>query len=145
MSVATAYTAHQYVSDLHHHLQSTFAWAQGNLEANVRGQKAYYDKKVSDHEYQIGAKVLYFNLTKPVGVSKKFLPNWSGPYEIVGKLSPVAYRIRVSRPNKAPMYKWVHVNQIKPFEPFPLQRGVDRPEPPNSPLTMHALTSDNSP
>ena len=126
----------------HHSVAWCSDWrAQGNLEANVRGQKAYYDKKASDREYQIGAKVLYFNFTKPVGVSKKFLPNWSGPYEIVGKLSPVAYRIRVSRPNKAPMYKWVHVNQIKPFEPFPLQRG----EPPNSPLTMHALTGDNSP
>ena len=78
VSVATAYTAHQYVSDLHHHLQSTFAWAQGNLEGNVRRQKAYYDKKASDREYPIGAKILYFNFTKTVGVSKKFLPNWLG-------------------------------------------------------------------
>ena len=125
VSVATAYTAHQYVSDLQDHLRSIFSFAQTNIEASVKAQKAYYDRKTSDREYQVGAKVLYFNFTKPVGVSKKFLPNWSGPYEIVGKLSPVAYRIRVSKPNRVPTYKWVHINQIKPFEQSPLRRGVD--------------------
>ena len=124
MSVATAYTAHQYVADLQRHLQSTFAWAQENLEASVKGQKAYYDRKASPREYQVGDKVLYFNFTKPTGISKKFLPHWSGPFEIVGKLSPVAYRIRISRPNQIPAYRWVHSNQIKPFEQSSLQKGV---------------------
>ncbi|KAL2076478.1 hypothetical protein ACEWY4_027942 [Coilia grayii] len=125
MSVATAYTAHQYVGDLQRHLRSTFAWAQQNLEASAKARKAYYDRKASHREYQIGDKVLYFNFTKPVGVSRKFLPHWSGPFEIVGKLSPVAYRIRTSRPNQTPSYRWVHSNQIKPFEQSALQRGVD--------------------
>ena len=98
VSVASAYATHQYVADLQAHLRATFAWAQENLEANVKGQKAYYDKKATECEYQVGDKVLYFNFIKPVGTPKKFLANWSEPHEIVGKLSPVAYRIRISKP-----------------------------------------------
>ncbi|KAJ8375526.1 hypothetical protein SKAU_G00061060 [Synaphobranchus kaupii] len=123
VSIASAYTAHQYVTDLRSHLQTVFAWAQENLEASVKGQKAYYDRKADGHQYQVGDKVLYFNFTKPVGTPKKFLPHWSGPHEIVGKLSPVAYRIRISKANQTPTYKWVHSNQIKPYHQPPIQGG----------------------
>lgn len=129
VSVATAYTTHQYIADLHAHLQSTFAWAQQNLEASAKGQKAYYDRKASNREYQVGDQVLYFNFTKPTGVSKKFLPNWSGPYEIVSKLSPVAYRIRVSKPGKAAAYRWVHANQIRLFRALHPVEGEERENP----------------
>lgn len=115
VSVVTAYTSHQYVADLREHLQATFAWAQGHLEASVEGAKAYYDKKTSHREYEVGDKVMYFKFAKPTGVSTKFLPSWSGPFEIVSKLSPVAYRIRVSKTRRSPAYKWVHANQIKAF------------------------------
>lgn len=125
MSVATAYTAHQYVSDLQRHLQTTFAWAQEHLEKSAKGQKAYYDRKATSREYEIGDKVLYFNFTKPVGVSKKFLPRWSGPFEITDKLSPVAYRIKTSKPSQTPSYRWIHSNQIKLFEQSTLHRGVE--------------------
>lgn len=129
VSVATAYTAHQYVTDLREHLQTTFAWAQENLEASVKGSKAYYDRKASHREYQVGDKVFFFKFATPVGISKKFLPCWSGPFEIVGKLSPVAYRIRTSKTSQTPAYKWVHTNQIKPFELFTLPERAE-PAPP---------------
>ena len=128
VSIATAYTAHQYVTDLREHLQATFAWAQQSLETQVRGQKAYYDRKASGREYEVGHKVFYFSFVKPAGVSKKFLPSWTGPFEIVGKLSPVAYRIRVSGPSRTPTYRWVHANQIKPFEQSPLHDGTHSPQ-----------------
>ncbi len=126
VSVATAYTAHQYVADLREHLQATFSWAQENLEASAKGAKAYYDRTASHQEYLVGDKVFYFKYAQPVGTSRKFLPKWSGPFEIVGKLSPVAYRIRVSKPRQPPVYKWVHSNQIKPYKPFtPLEPETD--------------------
>ncbi|KAM3612667.1 uncharacterized protein V6R79_012474 [Siganus canaliculatus] len=53
VSVATAYTAHQYVADLRKHLQAMFGWAQENLEASVEGAKTYYDRKASHREYQM--------------------------------------------------------------------------------------------
>ncbi|XP_076852167.1 protein NYNRIN-like [Brachyhypopomus gauderio] len=126
LNIVGAYTAHQYVADLRTHLQDTFSWAQENLEASAKGQKAYHDKKATDRQYQIGDKVLYFNFSKPTNTPKKFLPNWSGPHEIVGKLSPVAYRIRVSRPNQSPAYKWVHSNQIRGYTPPTGERGEHR-------------------
>ena len=123
--MATAYTAHQYVRDLLNHLQTTFAWAQENLEASVKGSKAYYDDRKACHrEYQIGDKVFLFQFTTQAGISRKFLSRWAGPLEITGKLSPVAYRIRVSKPRKAPTYKWVHANQIKPFRPLSPSEGA---------------------
>lgn len=65
----------------------------------------------------------YFRFAKPVGHSNKSHHSWSGPDEVMGKLSPVACHIRVSKPSQAPAYKWVHVNQIKLFRPFSLPRG----------------------
>ncbi len=127
VSVATAYTAHQYVADLRDHLRATFAWAQENLEASAKGAKAYYDRTAAHREYQIGDKVFYFRFAQPVGISKKFLPSWSGPFEIVGKLSPVAYRIRISKPRQLPAYKWVHANQIKPYKQFTLAQREANP------------------
>ncbi len=75
VSIATAYTTHQYVTDLHDHLRTTFECTQKNLEASVKGSKAYYDRKASHREYQVGDKVLYFRYAKPVGISKKSLPS----------------------------------------------------------------------
>ena len=118
VSVATAYTAAQYVADLRAHLRATFAWAQTNLEASAKGTKAYYDRKASQREYEVGDRVFYFIFDKPVGISRKFLPSWAGPYEIVRKLSPVAYQIKISRSRRPSVLKWVHANQIKPHRPY---------------------------
>ncbi len=81
--VATAYTSHQYMSDLREHLSATFGWAQKNLEVGFKGAKACYDRTASQHEYQVGDKVLYFRFAQAVGFSRNFLPSWSGPFEIV--------------------------------------------------------------
>ena len=62
VSIATTYTAHQYVADLREHLQATFAWAQVNLEASVKGAKAYYDKTTSNHGYEIAKKNSVFQV-----------------------------------------------------------------------------------
>ncbi|KAL7395391.1 hypothetical protein ABVT39_015645 [Epinephelus coioides] len=91
-----------YIGGQKEHLRATFALAQKNLEASVKGAKAYYDRSASHRDYQIGDKVFYFRFAKPAGISKKFLPSSPGPFEIVGKLSPVAYRIRISKPKQAP-------------------------------------------
>ena len=91
----------------------------------MKGSKAYYDRKASHHEYQVGDKVFLLKFVTQVGTSRKFLPCWVGPFEIVGKLSLVAYRIRVSKSSQAPTYKWVHVNPIKPFKLFSLPEGAE--------------------
>ncbi|KAI5606934.1 hypothetical protein C0J50_7488 [Silurus asotus] len=117
-NLITAYTTRQYLEELHKHLRSTFSFAQQHLQKSAEGQKAYYDRKASHEELNVGDKVWYYCFTQPTQTashrrSKKFLPHWTGPHEIVDKLSPVAYRIRLNRGQKEPVLKWVHCNQIK--------------------------------
>ncbi|ROL52547.1 hypothetical protein DPX16_11652 [Anabarilius grahami] len=80
---------------LHRHLRTTFAFAQQQLQKSAEGQKAYYDRKVSYQELDVGDRVCYYLFTQPPKagskrLSKKFLPHWTGPHEIVDKLSPDA-------------------------------------------------------
>ncbi|KAL1270904.1 hypothetical protein QQF64_029920 [Cirrhinus molitorella] len=117
-NLVTAYTTHQYLNELHQHLRTTFAFAQQRLQKSAEGQKAYYDRKASHQELEVGDKIWYYRYAPPPQttsnrISKKFLPRWTGPHEIVDKLSPVAYRIKLSRGQKESVLKWVHRNQIK--------------------------------
>ncbi len=96
LNLVTAYTTHQFLKELHQHLRMTFAIAQQHLQQSKEGQKAYYDRKASHHELNVGDKVWYYSVARPRQnaphrLSKKFLSHWTGPHEIVDKLSPVAY------------------------------------------------------
>lgn len=123
-NIATAYTTHEYMTDLHQHLKATFAFAQEHLNKSTEGRKAYYDQKASQDELQVGDKVWYYLYTQPTGdkgskagkLARKFLPRWAGPYVITEKLSPVVYQVKITKRNKPPTLKWVHRNQIKPYQ-----------------------------
>ncbi len=100
LNLVTAYNTHQYLEELHQHLRTTFAFAQQQLQRSAEGRKAYYDQKASHHELNVGDQVWYYSFARPRPnaphhLSKKFLPHWTGPHEIVDKLSPVAYRIKI--------------------------------------------------
>ncbi len=96
MNLVTAYTTHQYLKELHQHLRTTFAFAQQQLQRSAEGHKAHFDQKASHHELNVGDKVWYYSFAQPRKnaphrLSNNFLPHWTGPYEIVDKLSHVAY------------------------------------------------------
>ncbi len=66
----------------------------------MEGRKAYYDRKASHCKLNVGDKVWYYSFARPNQnaphrLSKNFLPPWTGPLEIVDKLSPVAYQIKI--------------------------------------------------
>ena len=119
-NIATAYTTHQYMTDLSEHLKATFAFAQEHLDKSAEGRKAYYDQKASHDELQ----VWYYIFAPPTGrdnqsakrLARKLLPHWAGPYVITEKLSAVVYQIKVSKGKKEPTLKWVHRNQTKPHK-----------------------------
>ncbi|XDV52300.1 hypothetical protein PO909_021043 [Leuciscus waleckii] len=128
-NLVTAYTTSQYLDELHRHLKTTFAFAQQHLKTSAEGQKAFYDKKASHQELSVGDKVLYYSFAlPPKQLSKKFLPHWTGPHEIVNKLSPVAYQIQLKRGPREPVLKWVHRNQIRRY----VARSRDRQEEANT-------------
>ena len=87
VSKTTAYTAHQYVTDLRDHLQATFL---GPEEHGSQCQRSQRNRKMSHRKYHVRDKVLYFRFANLVAQSRKFLPSWSDPFEVVGKLSLVA-------------------------------------------------------
>ncbi len=108
LNLVTAYTTHQYLEELHQHLRTIFAFAQQQLQRSAEGRKAYYDQKASHHEFNVGDKVWYYSFAQPKQntprrLSKKFLPHWTGPHEIVDKLSPVAYRIKIRQRRSEPV------------------------------------------
>ncbi len=118
LNLVTAYNTHQYLEELHQHLRTTFAFAQQQLQRSAEGRKAYYDQKASHHELNVGDQVWYYSFARPRPnaphhLSKKFLPHWTGPHEIVDKLSPVAYQIKIRQGRSEPVLRWVHRNQIK--------------------------------
>nr|XP_032800244.1 protein starmaker-like [Petromyzon marinus] len=111
----TAMTPTEYLSGLNSHLQSTFAMVRDQLQEEAQGSKAYYDRKASHTEYQLGDQVLYLNYEKRKQKCRKFLPSWTGPHEIADKMSPVIYQLKITKTGREQQYKWVHINQIKPY------------------------------
>jgi hypothetical protein len=80
-------------------LQSSLSFARKCLIAAQQRQKALADKRRIDQEFKVGDKVLlstkYLNL-KHSKKSRKLLPNWIGPFEVVHVVGPVAYKLKMN-------------------------------------------------
>jgi hypothetical protein len=80
-------------------LQSSLCFARKCLIAAQQRQKALADKRRIDQEYKVGNKVLlstkYLNL-KHSKKSRKLLPKWIGPFEVVQVVRPVAYKLKMN-------------------------------------------------
>jgi hypothetical protein len=55
--------------------------------------KAYYDKTHKAKKFEIGEQVLVYRPENKVGMTRKFLPRWKGPFVVVKQLSHVNYRL----------------------------------------------------
>ncbi len=100
---------------------NSYISAFAQLQRSAEGRKAYYDRKASHHELNVRDIVWYYSFVRPRQnaphrLSKKFLPHWTGPHEIVDKLSSVVYRIKIRQGHSEPVLRWVHRNQIKRFQ-----------------------------
>ena len=90
-------------------------------QAHAR-QKEFYDRKVHGHPYKEGDLVWLFNPTIPPGQSAKLYHPWTGPYNILEKLSDVEYKIEEMFRKKPSNI--VHFNRLKRCHPdtrFPRQ------------------------
>jgi hypothetical protein len=80
-------------------LQSSLSFARKCLIAAQQRQKALADKRRVDQVYKVGDKVLlstrYLNL-KHSETSRKLLPKWIGPLEVVQVVGPVAYKLKIN-------------------------------------------------
>jgi hypothetical protein len=106
-------------------LQSSLSFARKCLIAAQQRQKALADKRRVDQVYKVGDKVLlstkYLNL-KHSETSRKLLPKWIGPFEVVQVVGPVAYKFKMS-----PGWRVNPVFHVSLLEPY---REDGRVEPP---------------
>ena len=99
-------STYQYVIELRDRLESTLAIAQDNLSKMSRKYKRHYDQKAGKRQLKVGDKALVLLPTD----KNKLLMGWKGPYEVVEKLSPLDYRIRIGGKEKS-----FHINMLKQY------------------------------
>ena len=90
-------STYQYVIELRDRLESTLEIAQDNLSKMSRKYKRHYDQKAGKRQLKVGGKALVLLPTD----KNKLLMGRKGPYEVVEKLSPLDYRIRISGKEKS--------------------------------------------
>jgi hypothetical protein len=80
-------------------LQSSLSLARKLLIAAQQGQKALAEKRRVDRVYKVGKRVFlstkYLNLEHREP-SRKLLPKWIGPFEVVQVVGPVAYKLKMN-------------------------------------------------
>jgi hypothetical protein len=112
-------------------LQSSLSFARKCLITAQQRQKALADKRRVDQVYNVGDKVLlgtrYLNL-KHSETSRKLLPKWIGPFEVVHVVGPVAYKLKMN-----PGWRVHPVFHVSFLEPY---REDVRVQPPPPPIEM---------
>jgi hypothetical protein len=109
-------------------LQSSLSFARKCLIAAQQRQKALADKRRVDQDNKVGDKVMlvtkYLDL-KHSESSRKLLPKWIGPFEVVQVVGPVAYKLKMNS-------GWrVHlVFHVSLLEPYREDGRVQLPPPP---------------
>ncbi len=76
----------------------------------MKRQKQIHDTRASYEKFGVGDNVYVYFPVKKVGTSSKFTSFWRGPYQIMGKLSEVLYKVNCGR-NKTTQV--IHCNRIK--------------------------------
>ena len=88
---------------------------QQRLKAASDQQKSYVDLKMRDIEYEVGdkvfLKVLPWRKILRFGKKGKLSPRFIGPYEIMKRIGPVAYRLAIP-PELAKLHNVFHVSML---------------------------------
>jgi hypothetical protein len=88
---------------------------QQNMQATQSRQKNYADKRRRPLEFQVGDYV-YLKVTpmkkKQFGIKKKLAARFVGPYRIIEKKGPVAYKLQLPEAMSS-IFPVVHVSQLK--------------------------------
>ena len=93
-----------------------------NLKIARDRQKSYADNHRRDLQFEIGDRVfLKISMWKGVlrfGNRGKLSPRYIGPYEIVKKVGPVAYKLKLP-PELSRIYDTLHVSMLRKYIPDP--------------------------
>lgn len=100
--------------------------AQTALHLAQEHQRASYNQGRLAREYEEGDLVLInphsMNLTRDLeGKGRKLLPRYEGPFEIIRKLSPITYQIRI--PSSYKIHPVISIAHLEPYEVSPAEFG----------------------
>ena len=88
------------------------------LKAANDRQKSYADLKIRDIEYEVGDKVFLkispWRKILMFGQKGKLSPRFIGPYEILGRVGPVAYQLALP-PELAKLHNVFHVSMLRRY------------------------------
>ena len=93
-----------------------------NLEIERDRQKTYADNRRRDLQFEIGDRV-FLKISPWKGVLRfgkrgKLSPRYIGPYEIVSKVGPVAYKLKLP-PELSRIHDTFHVSMLRKYIPDP--------------------------
>jgi len=100
-------TAYQYVLDLRERIEDTCQLAQEKIAKVQKRNQTYYNRRARERMLNVGDNVLLLLPTE----NNKLTLAWRGPYEVVGKVGEVDYKIRVT-PGKI---KTHHISMLKKY------------------------------
>ncbi|PNY01683.1 retrotransposon-related protein [Trifolium pratense] len=95
---------------------------QEKMKASQSRQKSYHDKKRKNVEFNEGDHV-FLRVSPTTGIgralrSRKLTPRFIGPYQILGRVGKVAYRIALP-PSLSNLHNVFHVSQLRKYVPDP--------------------------
>jgi hypothetical protein len=115
-----------FVVDQLERMQIDFQCVREFMQRQASTRAFRYDLRVKETSFQPGDLVWYFYPRRRTGLKDKWNKNYTGPYQVLDKLSPVLYRIRKS--SKSPPLI-VYVDKLKLVEGdfFPMENDVRAP------------------
>ena len=95
-----------------------------NLEESQKIMKERYYQNIHPQYFEPGELVWIYFPDVMVSGSRKFFHNWSRPYILLEKTSPLNFKVAHAHNNK-PLKNVVYVNRMKPFH----HRSIMSPQP----------------
>ncbi len=105
----------EFVADLQGSLVTAYRNVRQKLKAAQRRQKDAYDKGVTHMMFQAGDLVSRYDPKLKRGETSKFHRLWEGPYEIVERVTDVAYRVKKVRGHSRKS-QVVHFNNLQLYK-----------------------------
>jgi hypothetical protein len=108
------------------------------LESAQQRMKLYADKHRKEVSYAPGQSVLLKTTNLHLKGSKKFLPRFIGPFKILQKCGPVAYKLEL--PASWRVHNVFHVSNLRLFKQLPGTTMPDVPENLSDAYLVHSIT-----
>ena len=100
----------EWVWKLRERLESAHTYVRQTTGESMNRQKRVRDRRQFYEVFKPGDNVYVFFPVKRVGHSSKLTSYWRGPYEVLGKLSDVLYKVNCGR-DRAPLI--IHCDRMK--------------------------------